>query len=121
MARPSGHWLAYLRFDHRGDVRVLHLLCDNKSQLDEVFSLLKALPAGSGIELVQYAVFHSGRNVYLHEAPNFRERHVLTYGEFMAGWKAATGGTEAGPAGRTSRPGASPLELVLDPPALDRA
>ncbi|MBA4189528.1 MAG: hypothetical protein C0467_16190 [Planctomycetaceae bacterium] len=94
MARPSGHWLAYLRFDYHGEVRVLHLFCDNRAQLDEVFSLRKGLPEDSGTELVEYAVFHSSRNVYLREAPNFPERHILTYATFMAAWRGTVGEPE---------------------------
>jgi|GEM_PF-5187167 len=86
MARPSGHWLAYLRFEYRGETRVLHLLCDTRPQLDEVFGLLKLLSPESG-SLAEYAVFHSARNVYVREAPNFPERHILTYSQFMAWWQ----------------------------------
>ena len=113
MARPSGRWLAYLKFDYRGEARALHLLTDNRAQLDEVLGLLKGNGPDDG-ELVEYAIFQSGRNVYLEEGPNFRERHVLTYAEFMARWRAATNVPGPSP----SRSGSSPLGRVFDAPQL---
>ena len=111
MARPSGNWLAYLRFDCRGTVRVLHLLCDTRPHLDEVFSLLKGLPQDGGVVLVEYIVFHSQRNVYIREAPNFPERHVMTYASFMGAWGNTT---DAPTAGTSSGARSAHLRRVLD-------
>ncbi len=91
MKRESGPWLAYLRFEYRDKVRVLHLFCDTQSQLDEVFVLLKSLPRESS-SLVEHVVFHSARSIHVREALNIRERHILTYQEFMTRWKQSSSG-----------------------------
>lgn len=85
MARQSGRWLAYLRFQQPSKIRVLHVLCVNRQQLDEVLTIAKELaPESGGMVLTEYAVWYSGRNIYTIETPNFPERHIVTHKEFVA-------------------------------------
>jgi hypothetical protein len=92
MARQSGYWLAYLRFE----ARALHVLCENREQLAEVMAAAKGLPASGAGPLAEYAVWQSGRRIYTRETPNFPERQVLTCAEFLATW-AQTSDTGGGP------------------------
>ena len=97
MARPSGNWLAYLRFGGPAG-RVVHVLCYNRAQLDDVLTSAGRGDPASGAGLAESAAFHSDRRVYHEAVPGTRGPQVVEYRAFAEEWAAAVGPTEEEPA-----------------------
>jgi hypothetical protein len=82
MEQRYGRWLVYLRLTVGGETHVLHVLCDDQDEPDQVLKV--ATGPASGVHLVEHAVWSSRQTIYTRRTEGVAERELLTYDGFMS-------------------------------------
>ncbi len=77
-------WMVYLRFDDQGEVKTYHVGAGNKESADQVINMAEQRGLTPASQLIEYAVFHSQRNIYPKHVPNF---HYYELGDFSKRWE----------------------------------